>query len=106
LISLIANAKTYDGVKVRTTGVLVLEFELQMLYLNPYDADHHVARNGVWLALDKAQVAAWRHLNRKLVDVDGTFDVPAIGFYSSSPNGALIQITSIREHAFRPRIGP
>lgn len=34
----------------------MIEFEEHMLYLDQYDADEAQYNNGVWLALDKAQL--------------------------------------------------
>lgn len=99
LIALIANPREYHGTTLWTTGVAVVEFEEFMLYVGPNDATHHIFNNGVWLGLSREQARKWQHLNHKVVDVRGTYDFPAVGSYGMCPNGALIQITDMRERA-------
>ena len=96
LISLIARPERFDGIRVRTAGVAVIQMEQYMLYLGPYDADEGIENNGVWLALDHDQISRWRGLNRRLVEVEGVFQIPSKGSYGSCPNGALTKISQIR----------
>ncbi len=103
LISLIANPERYDGKRIRTTGVAVIAFEELMLYVTPYDAQYHVFNNGVWLDLDHKQIAAWRDLSHKMVEVEGTVHIPVQGSYGSCPNGAITNITSFKAYDLRPK---
>ena len=97
LIALIGQPEKYNGSKVKTAGVAVIQFEQYMLYLGPYDADEGIEYNGVWLALDHDQISKWKSLNRHLVEVEGVFELPLKGSYGMCPNGAITKITSMRQ---------
>ncbi len=75
LIQLIANPDLYDGKPVRAQGFLHVEFEGTALYLSRDDANHLIARNGLWISFGQdPEGGAPEQSNRKFVLIEGVFD--------------------------------
>jgi hypothetical protein len=51
LVQLLANPDKYDGKYVRVTGYVHFEAQANALYLHREDVEHHLLKNGVWVAL-------------------------------------------------------
>lgn len=56
VINLIATPEQYSGKIIRVSGVMILEYEGDAIYLSKADADHHVTKNGLSLQIDYAKL--------------------------------------------------
>jgi hypothetical protein len=92
IISLIANPKEHDNLRVRLKGYLHLEVEHNALYLNEDDWIHEVTKNAIWVELSTEQMHDDKitRCNGKLVLLDGT--------YNSNNNGDIGMYSGELEH--------
>ena len=77
-MELIANPRTFDGLRVRVTGYLHLEFEGNGIYLHQDDHTHGLYRNGLWVdfARNPPRPPA---CNRSYALIEGVFDAGDTG---------------------------
>lgn len=107
--NLIATPERFAGKLVRVTGVMVLEFEGDAIYISATDAKKRITKNGIWLRIDYAklgipetkpsnpeqlkkaeyQLKTLKDMNGKYVIIEGVFDSNShghLGLYSGSLN--------------------
>jgi hypothetical protein len=109
LIQLIANPDKYDGRRVNVIGYLRLEAEGNILYLDIDDWRNAVSENGIWIDVNGDINANRAHLDRKYVQLLGTFSTRKSG--NEVGAGSLIHIQSATfwsdpEHPRAERSGP
>jgi hypothetical protein len=99
LISLISHPEKYDGKKVIVMGYATFGFEDSYLYLSPYDAQHLVKQNALWLNIKGYQFASLRSLDRQTIAVEGIFRLPENpkngAYWTNYPNG-FIEVTKLQ----------
>jgi hypothetical protein len=99
LISLISRPEKYDGKNVVVMGYASFGFEDSYLYLSPYDAQHLVKQNALWLDIKGYQFTSFRSLDHKTIAVEGIFHLPENpknrGYWTNYPNGFL-EVTKLR----------
>ena len=99
LISLISRPEKYDGKNVVVIGFGTFGFENSYLYLSPYDAQHLVKQNAIWLSVKGYQFTRFRSLDHQTIAVEGTFHLPENpkngAYWTNYPNG-FIEVTKLR----------
>jgi hypothetical protein len=50
MVQLLASPDKYDGKYVRVSGYMHLEPQANAIYLHREDVEHHLLKNGVWVA--------------------------------------------------------
>lgn len=101
IINLIATPERFSGKTVRVTGVIVLEFEGNALYLSAADAERNVFKNAVWLELnyskfgipekkpsDPEQLKQAKRIAKSLENMDGKY-VLIEGIFDNNSSGHL-----------------
>jgi hypothetical protein len=78
LVELIANPKTYDGVRVAVIGYVTLSYEDEAIYLHKDDYENRLFTNAVKLALTTEQMEQYQKQFRRpcYAEVEGIFHVP------------------------------
>lgn len=76
MVSLLADPRRFDGVRVLTFGYAVVEFENSAVYLSASDADHVITANAVWLDLESMPDPS---VSGGYVLVEGAFDATSRG---------------------------
>ncbi|MBZ5549802.1 MAG: hypothetical protein LAO22_17895 [Acidobacteriia bacterium] len=90
LVQLLANPEKYDGQRVDLIGYLRLEFEGNILYLAAEDYKNSIPENGIWIDITHDMDANRVRLDRKYVQLIGTFSSRKKG--NSLGAGSLTQI--------------
>lgn len=98
---LITTPDRFAGKLVRVTGVMVLEFEGDAVYLSGADAERRITKNGIWLRIDypklgipeikpsdPEQLKEATYNVKTLKEMDGKF-VVIEGFFDSRSHGHL-----------------
>jgi hypothetical protein len=97
LVSLISRPEKYDGQRVVVKGYATFGFENSYLYLSPYDAQHSIGENAIWLQFKESQFRNWRSLDHQTIEVEGTFHVPKnAAYWTNYPNGYVGEITRLQ----------
>lgn len=91
LVELIVQPERFDGKRIVTQGIAVIEFEGNAVYLSSESADHGAAMNGIRLRLKNDK--ALEHLNMKWIFVSGTFHMRR--FENEQFKGTIDNITHI-----------
>jgi hypothetical protein len=72
LVALLGSPERYDGRRIRTVGLLCIEFEGNALYLHEEDYQYRMTKNAAELDLSKAQEEQFKSLSLKHVLIEGT----------------------------------
>ena len=80
-------------------GYAIFGFEDSYLYLSPYDAQHLVKQNALWLNIKGYQFTNLRSLDHQTIAVEGIFHLPENpkngAYWTNYPNG-FIEVTKLR----------
>ena len=81
IVSLISTPEKYDGLKVRISGALRLEFETDQICLHLEDIENNLMQNCIWLGNVSPKVTEQINdlavsYNRKYVLLEGVFKAP------------------------------
>jgi hypothetical protein len=90
LVELIANPRTYDGLRVRVIGWLRLEFEGDAIYLHRDDYTHALTKNGLWVQLGR-DLPRGPECSDGYALIEGRFDARHTG-HMGLWSGAIVDI--------------
>ena len=90
LIQLLANPAKFDGEHVRVTGYIHFESDNDAIYLHREDAEHHLRKNGLWVALAPGQ--ALEECQDAYVLLEGVYQARTAG-RASLWSGTITRIT-------------
>ena len=94
ILQLIATPEKFDGKYISVVGFLRVEFEGNVLYLHQDDYEHHIYKNGVWVAFEPKAKESAENLNMHYVFVIGTFDAADEGHLSMA-SGSVKHISDL-----------
>lgn len=77
MVQLLANPERYDGDHIRVAGYIHFEPDSNAIYLHKEDEEHHVLKNGLWVAL--AQGVSFEGCQDAYVIVEGVYRARATG---------------------------
>ncbi len=96
LISLISRPEKYDGKNVVVMGYATFGFENSYLYFSPYDAQHSLKQNAIWLNIKGSQFTRLGSLDHQTIAVEGIFHLPKnAAYWTNYPNG-FIEVIKLR----------
>lgn len=103
LPQLLAHPERYHKKKICLDGYLVLDGEIQALFLTKEHADHMMGKSAIWIWIDPqlygddhAKGAAfWKQYTETHVDVVGRFDKNDMGHFASY-SGALWAVSVVK----------
>ena len=96
LVTLIANAKQFDGRLVSVAGYMNLEWENSALFLHETDREFMFTKNAIWVTVPPEKRKYYRSLSHRYGIVRGVFHADQCGhmcLYSGSIDLARVNLS-------------
>jgi hypothetical protein len=104
LVRLIATPEAFDGKLVRVMGFVHVEHEGTAVYLHREDYEHHLGKNGLWLAASDVAAPGSREaaVNNRYALIEGRFSAKETG-HMGLWSGSIKDITRMIPWEVRER---